>query len=130
VRHAAELALARARDGDGPSVIEALTYRLADHTTSDDARRYRDAAEVERARESEPLGRLRAYLAGLGAWSEADEAALVAECDGAVAEATESYLALDPEPATAMFDWLFAEMPAEIRRQRDLAFPESATDDA
>jgi pyruvate dehydrogenase E1 component alpha subunit len=130
VRHAAALALARAREGGGPGVIEALTYRLADHTTSDDARRYRDTAEVERARANEPLARLRAYMTGLGAWSDAEDAALVAECDGAVAEAAESYLALDPEPATAMFDWLFAEMPAEIRRQRDRAFPEAAGDDA
>ncbi len=64
VRQTVSEALARARSGDGPSVIEALTYRLSDHTTSDDATRYRDAAEVEAAQRIEPLIRTRGFPRG------------------------------------------------------------------
>src|SRR5439155_145473 len=55
-------AIDRARSGGGPSFIEALTYRLADHTTADDARRYRPAEEHEAAMRRDPLVRTRAYL--------------------------------------------------------------------
>ena len=62
VRMAAERALARARRGEGPSLIEAVTYRLSDHTTADDASRYRKDAEVSRHWRAEPVARLHSYL--------------------------------------------------------------------
>src|SRR5207244_3802018 len=62
VREVMESALARARAGEGPTVVEALTYRLSDHTTADDATRYRPAGELEAAWQREPLTRLRALL--------------------------------------------------------------------
>ena len=68
VRHAVAEALAAARRGDGPTLIEAVTYRLSDHTTADDASRYRDDAEVSRHWPDEPVARLRNYLIHIGAW--------------------------------------------------------------
>ena len=63
-------AIARARRGEGGTVVEAVTYRLSDHTTADDARRYRPDDEVKQAWEREPLKRLRKYLEALGHWDE------------------------------------------------------------
>src|SRR5690606_19359475 len=65
VRHWVERALQPARKRDGPTLIEAVTYRLSDHTTADDASRYRPKDEVEAARRVEPLIRLRKYLTAL-----------------------------------------------------------------
>src|SRR6516162_10010411 len=73
VRMVAERALARARRGEGPSLIEAVTYRLSDHTTADDASRYRDDAEVSRHWPEEPVARLRNYLIKVGVWGREKE---------------------------------------------------------
>ena len=118
VRQVTARALARARRGDGPSVIEGLTYRLGDHTTSDDARRYRPDAEVSAAWQRDPLPRLRAYLAAQGAWSAADEERLIADCDARVEAAVADYLATPPPAPTDMFDHLYAQLPASLAAQR------------
>ena len=79
VRAVMETALDRARSGAGATVVEAITYRLSDHTTADDASRYRPAGELEAAWKLEPLLRTRAYLEALGAWNDTLEAAMHAE---------------------------------------------------
>ena len=66
VHRATERALERARRGDGPTLIEAMTYRIGAHSTADDATRYRDNAEVERARAEDPLVRFRSWLLAAG----------------------------------------------------------------
>ena len=115
---AATEALARIRDGAGPELIEALTYRLSDHTTADDATRYRLAAEVSSHWRDEPLVRLRAYLGRRAWWSRADEEALIKECEDLVAAGRQAYLELPPVPPTAMFDHLFATLPRSLVEQR------------
>jgi len=121
VRHEVGLALERARTGGGPTLIEAITYRLSDHTTADDATRYRPKGEVEAAWQREPLLRLRAYLVGRGLWDDAREAALKAECTARVDAAVQEYLDT-PRPSTdAMFDHLFAVPPRGLERQKQLA---------
>ncbi|WP_348240457.1 thiamine pyrophosphate-dependent enzyme, partial [Salmonella enterica] len=67
VRECTARALAKARAGGGPTVIEALTYRLSDHTTADDASRYRSEEEVAESWKAEPLIRLRKLLVSRGA---------------------------------------------------------------
>jgi 2-oxoisovalerate dehydrogenase E1 component alpha subunit len=99
--------------------VEAVTYRLTDHTTADDARRYRDEAEVAAAWEREPLARLRALLVARGWWGRDDEEALASQCREAVEAAVAEYLAVPPLPATAMFDHLHATLPAALAAQRD-----------
>jgi 2-oxoisovalerate dehydrogenase E1 component alpha subunit len=121
VRDVLEQALARARAGQGPTVVEALTYRLSDHTTADDASRYRRAVEVEEGWKLEPMKRLRAYIVRLGAWDDAKEQALKVECSQQVDEAVRDYFATPKAPVTAMFDYLFANMPRRVAEQREQA---------
>jgi pyruvate dehydrogenase E1 component alpha subunit len=118
VRHALDQALARARDGGGPALIEALTYRLADHTTADDATRYRSPDEVAQAWKREPLHRLRVYLTACGAWDKAREDRLLRECNEKVQAAAQAYLDSSAPGPEQMFDHLYATLPAALRRQR------------
>ncbi len=121
VRWAAERALAKARAGEGPTLIEALTYRMHDHTTADSAARYRSEEEVEAMRKRDPLARTRIYLESNGLWSEDDEQRLQEQCAQAVEKAVQTYQALAPEGPEAMFDWLYATLPAQLLAQRDAA---------
>ncbi len=118
VRQATAEALDRARSGGGPTLIEALTYRLGDHTTVDDASRYRDDEEVGRYWKQEPIARLRNYLTASHGWGKEDEEGLIAACAAEVEDAAEAYLVVPPEPPGAMFDYLYEELPAELARQR------------
>jgi len=118
MRHETECALTRARAGNGPTLLEAQTYRLADHTTADDASRYRDKAEVETRLAAEPLGRLRLYLTSISAWSKADETALKRACDSEIDAAVAAYLATPPQAPETMVDHLFATLPADLAAQR------------
>lgn len=118
VRQVMARALARARRGDGPSVVEGLTYRLGDHTTSDDARRYRPEAEVSAAWQRDPLPRLRTYMAAQCAWNATDEERLIADCNAKVEAAVTAYLATPPPVPTDMLDHLYAQLPAGLAAQR------------
>jgi 2-oxoisovalerate dehydrogenase E1 component alpha subunit len=121
VRDGVARALARAREGGGATLIEAITYRLTDHTTADDAKRYRDEAEVSAHWHGEPIARLRAWLVVQHAWSREDEEHALADAAATVDRAIEAYLAMPPQQAGAMFDYVFAELPAPLRAQRALA---------
>ena len=111
-------ALHKARTGGGPTLVEALTYRLADHTTVDDASRYRDDAEVARQWKLEPIARLRAHLTALHGWTRDEEQALIAGCAAEVEQASAAYLAQPPQPPEAMFDSLYAVLPPALAAQR------------
>ena len=118
VRDAVERALEQARSGGGPTLVEAVTYRLSDHTTVDDASRYRDDAEVSARWKDEPILRLRKHLTAAGAWSKEDEERLIADCGEEVEAAAEAYLATPVQPVESMFDWLYAELPGDLAEQR------------
>jgi len=111
----------RARKGEGGSVIEFMTYRLHDHTTADDARRYRGEDEVKDAWTREPMLRLRAYLEKAKAWDKPQEAAWLEECGRKVDEEINAYLETRVQPVEAMFDYLYAEVPSDLAAQRDAA---------
>lgn len=115
VREAVAQALARARAGAGPSLIECLTYRLCDHTTADDATRYRDDAEVSRHWPEEPIRRLRTHLGAEHGWSAREEETLRAGIDAEVEAAAKAYLETLPQEAMAIVDMLFAELPADLK---------------
>jgi pyruvate dehydrogenase E1 component alpha subunit len=119
VRAAAEQAIAAAREGKGPRLIEAVTYRLGDHTTADDASRYRTADEVQARWKEEPIARLRAYLVGRNGWGKAEEERLSRDCQQRVDAAIERYLATGPRAPETMFDHLFAELPEVYAAQRN-----------
>jgi len=111
--------LAAARSSGGSALIEAVTYRLGDHTTADDASRYRAKEDVERHRAAEPIARLRKYLGDCGFWSQSQEQELQAEMAARLNQAAETYLARTPQPPEAMFEYLYAELPVALREQRD-----------
>jgi pyruvate dehydrogenase E1 component alpha subunit len=127
VRDIVSRALARARQGEGPTLIEAVTYRLSDHTTADDASRYREASEVKDAWKTEPLLRLRKFLMDTAGWTEAKEAALKEDCARQVDAAVETYLNTPKPPIESMFDFVFARMPASLKEQRTEALRYAAT---
>jgi pyruvate dehydrogenase E1 component alpha subunit len=119
-------ALERARSGGGPTLIEAMTYRLSDHTTADDASRYRRPEEVEENWAKEPLIRIRKYLMDQGWWDETREEAMLEELRVDVDEAVEEYKSVGKPPVTDMFDYMFAEMPESLAEQRQAAVEEDA----
>lgn len=118
VRHALGQAIARARAGEGASLIEALSYRLCDHTTADDASRYRSEEEVSRHWAEEPIARLRGYLAGQQVWDKVDEERLIRTCHEQVDAAVAAYSATPPQPPEALFDYLHASLPQALAAQR------------
>jgi pyruvate dehydrogenase E1 component alpha subunit len=121
VRHWVERALNRGRRGEGPTLIEAVTYRLSDHTTADDSSRYRKKDEVENAWKVEPLIRIRQYLNDLGVWDDDKEQALQEANAAKVDEAVQIYLNT-PKPAVeSMFDHMYRELPEFLEEQRDHA---------
>jgi pyruvate dehydrogenase E1 component alpha subunit len=117
----AKRAVARARRGEGPTLIEALTYRLGPHTTSDDPRRYRDPAEEKAARAKDPIPRLREALVAEGWWSEAEEEALLAkleaELEAALAEAD---AAPPPKPEEIVLEVYAEPGPDQLEALRAL----------
>ena len=121
VRHVMNEALATARRGEGPTVVEAVTYRLSDHTTADDASRYRREQEVKAAWNAEPLLRARTYLVGAGMWDDKREEELKASCAKDVDAAVEKYLNTGKQSTDSMFDFLFARLPKSTQAQREIA---------
>ncbi|MFQ5735987.1 MAG: pyruvate dehydrogenase (acetyl-transferring) E1 component subunit alpha [Thermodesulfobacteriota bacterium] len=108
-------AVDKAKRGDGPTLIECYTYRLDDHTTADDASRYRSKEEVERWKQREPLIRLRLYLEGKGLWSEEYEAGVTKKAEALVdAEIKKAEEYPPPEPSD-IITYTYAE---PTRRQR------------
>jgi len=122
MRAAAGAAIERARHGEGPSLLEALTYRLSDHTTSDDASRYRDDSEVTSRWQEEPVVRLRRYLTDTGHWTQQDEEHLLRETAVEIDAAASGYLATPAQGLKSIFDYTFAELPPELASQRDSMF--------
>lgn len=119
VYYATQRALKHMRDGNGPYLIEALTYRMCDHTTADDAKRYQPAQEVEARKKEDPILRLRTYLASQNLWDEEQEKALYARVKQTVEQAVHAYESIPPQPPTAMFDYLYATLPHDLIEQRD-----------
>lgn len=111
-------ALERARTGKGATLVEAVSYRLSDHTTADDATRYRPAEEVNDAWKREPIKRLRQYLHNQGVWDETKELAWQSDCNQQVQAAVEQYLATTQEPPEAMFDYHYESLGEPLASQR------------
>ncbi|MBC7836093.1 MAG: pyruvate dehydrogenase (acetyl-transferring) E1 component subunit alpha [Phycisphaerales bacterium] len=109
----------RARAGGGVTLIEAITYRLADHTTADDARRYREAEEVDSWKAKDPMIRTRKYLERKGLWDDAKQAETQERADAQVKQIVDEVLNYPAPHASEMFDHMYAELPDELRKQRD-----------
>jgi len=114
-------ALARARAGEGPAVVEALTYRLGDHTTSDDASRYRKDSDVSPHWQQEPIRRLHQYLVDAGVWSRDRDDQLLKELGAEIDAAAEAYLATPAPDPSVIFDYTYATLPADLLAQKQAA---------
>jgi pyruvate dehydrogenase E1 component alpha subunit len=112
-------ALERARAGGGPSFIESLTYRLGDHTTADDARRYRSAEELEAATARDPILRTRKFLESRNRWSQQQQERLEQRSKVIVREAVDAALGIAKPDVADLFDFTFAQLPPELQRQRE-----------
>ena len=111
-------ALAAARDGQGPTFIEAFTYRMGAHTTSDDPTRYRLASELEEWKLRDPIARLKAHLSRSGIADQAFFDGVEAEADELAARIRKGTLEMADPPGTAMFDQVYAEQTPHLAAQQ------------
>ena len=120
---AAREAVDRARAGDGPTLIECVTYRLSVHTTADDPSKYRSEEEVTMWEKKDPLTRFRAYLEKRGLL----ESDIESRIDAEIAEAVQRFEATPPPDPLTMFDHAYAELTPDLEAQRaELAEREAA----
>lgn len=121
-------AVAHARAGHGPYLVEAHTYRMEAHTNADDASRYRDPDEVEAWRGRDPVARLEAYLRNRGELDDATVAQVAAEAEGYAADLRERMHAQPTVDPLSLFDHVFAEPTPQLVEQREQVRAELAAD--
>ncbi len=117
--------VARARAGDGPTLIEAITYRLGAHTTSDDPKKYRPESELQEWLKRDPIPRFRKFLLANDLLTEAEDQRLHQEVDAELQAVIEAYEALPPQSLDQLFNLVYAEMPPQLRRQYAELMPKS-----
>ncbi len=115
VRDAAE----RARRGEGPTLIECVTYRIGAHSSSDDPTRYRDAAEVEAWVKKDPLERFKRFLVARGLHDEAQEVALQADIDAEIRAAIAEAEAAPAVQRATLLEDVYADLPWHLREQAE-----------
>jgi len=116
---AAKEAVDRARNGDGPTLIESFTYRRGDHTTSDDASRYRSDKEVMEWEKRDPILRFRKYLEKKKLWDDEKEKELLNEVRDEVERCVAKAEAYHKPSIEDIFKYTYAEMPPELKDQMD-----------
>ena len=119
VRAVTGWALDRARRGDGPVLVEAYTYRMGAHTTSDDPTKYRQADELDAWRTRDPIARLRTYLERSGAIDQAWTDALDAESEELAVRLREGCASLPEPELSTLFTHVYADTPELLLAQRD-----------
>ena len=115
-------AIARARAGDGPTLIEAITYRLGAHTTADDPAKYRTKAMLERWLRRDPLIRFRKFLIDNHMLTEAEDKKLHEAVDAEIEETVATYEALPAPDPHQQFNHVYAQAPPQLRRQQAALF--------
>lgn len=111
-------AVARAAAGQGPTIVEAMTYRLSGHSTSDDPKAYRKEDVVDGWKKRDPLLRLRQYLEKKNLWTDAQQSALEAKVEGDIKAAVAEAEAAAPPSLESMFDDVYGELPWHLQEQR------------
>ncbi len=122
VYKATKEALDKARAGQGPTLIECLTYRIGDHTTSDDWTIYRKKEEVEEWKKKDPIERLSKYAKKKGLWDEKFEEQVRKECEALINEAVKKAESAPKPKPEDMFKYTYAEMPKKLQEQLKDAF--------
>jgi len=114
---AARAAAERARRGEGPTLIEAVTFRMGGHSSSDDPTRYRDAGLVAEWERRDPIPRFRAYLAATGVISARDEEQWTREFQEAIGAAIQAAESLPPPPIESLFTDVYRTLPRHLEEQ-------------
>ena len=114
-------AVERARRGDGPTLVEALTFRMGGHSSSDDPTRYRDAALVAEWERRDPVNRFRGYLRHRQLLEDGDEERWTQEFDEEIAVAVREAESLPPPPLETMFGDVYQHMPRHLEEQMKVA---------
>lgn len=122
VRQAVGEGVARARAGEGPTLVEAKTYRLGGHSSSDDPTKYVPKEELARARERDPILVLERYLESAGLWTEELAVGMRAEADKEMVEAARIVATAEPPALETVFSEVYADVPAHLREQGRLTF--------
>lgn len=114
---ATQEALARAKKGDGPTMIEAVTYRLIMHTTADDPTKYRTEEEVAPWHKKDPLKRTKLYLINKGIWSEKKDKAMMDSIKNEIDETVKSFESTPPYRTDKVFDHVFGDPHYTFKEQ-------------
>lgn len=112
-------ALQKARNGKGPTFIECFTYRMADHTTSDDASKYRKDSEVKKWEIKDPILRLKKYMIKKNIFSEQFELETKRNAEQKVEEAVKKAEAIPKEKAEEMFNYTYEKLTPELKEQKE-----------
>ena len=118
VVHCMRKAVEMAREHGRPFFVEGVTYRLGDHTTADDARRYRDEEEVELWRQRDPMIRVRNYMKQLGIWNDSKEAALMEKVEAETSAIVQRAESIEDPDSDDFFNAMYAEIPPDLDLQR------------
>ena len=119
VVQAVKEAAKRARSGEGPTLIEALTYRMGAHSSSDDPTRYRPEAEMQQWEKVDALARLRRHAQWRGIWTEAMEKEAWSNAEKAVTQMTSDCERWAPPPVESLFDDVYERMPEALTAQKE-----------
>jgi pyruvate dehydrogenase E1 component alpha subunit len=120
VYKATEYALKKARQGDGPTFIECVTYRILDHTTADDADRYRTKEEVEIWRAKDPIQRLRLFMEKKGLWTEQYQKDVEDKTKTMIDEAVRTSESIEHPNPREMFTYIYEKLtPRQIKELKD-----------
>ncbi|MBU0635716.1 pyruvate dehydrogenase (acetyl-transferring) E1 component subunit alpha [Candidatus Micrarchaeota archaeon] len=119
VYRVARTAIEKARFGGGPTLVELVTYRMADHTTADDATKYRTKTEVEYWKKRDPILRMQHYLKTKRLWTEKWEDTLGIQIRSQIEKSVQIYEALSQPQVGEMFDFLFEKKTPELEQQKN-----------
>lgn len=111
-------AVEKARNGGGPTFVECVTYRMSDHTTADDAARYRPPKDLETWRAKDPIDRLKKYMEMKGLWNENYEKIIVVRINRQIENDIREAEALPAADPSEMFDFIYENMPESLAEQK------------
>ncbi len=119
VHQAAREARRRAAAGEGPTLIESVTFRMGPHSSSDDPKRYQSPDLLESWKKKDPILRFQTYLKAKRIWTEAWEKTLTEEINAELAQAVEAAESTPPPPVESLFEDVYASIPPHLADQRD-----------
>ncbi len=115
---AAQQAMEHIRAGKGPYLIEALTFRMGDHTTADDNTKYRPRELVDYWKERDPIDRMRRFLVARGDWNETKETDLTAEISGQIEAEVIKLESMPVQEPSSIFNYMYETIPWNLQEQR------------